>query len=350
MMMFDLLPEDLVEEILSRVQRRCLRAVRSTCKRWNCLSKNRILCKGEARQEYLGIMVKESKVFSKSYDLHGIQNKEHVVTPSIKQIKKFSKLEISQVFHCDGLLLLVGKEVNNNTRLIVWNPYMSQIRYIQPRTNYDLSDVYALGYDNKGNHKILMMSRYGYEIFDFKSNSWKVLDDVHHSDIMCHDQSVSLKGNTYFYRRKVEGLKVITGTRFFVCFDFTRERFGPCFPLPSNFNVKGTVYVTLSSIREEQLASLCIHWYTYTVEIQVTTKIEQNEVLWRKFLTVDISDFYSKIFTGSFFIDQEKKLAVIFARSIFKGSLQSIAYITGENGLLRQFSANQPRPRSRSIT
>jgi len=137
------LPEDMVEEILSRVSIISLGALR-----WNDLSKARVICKAEARQQFAGFMIKGSKVCSMRFDLHGIQNNNvEVVEPSIKQIAKFNHVEISQVFHCDGLLLMMSKEVSN-TRLVVWNPYLGNIWSIQHRSAYHSENRYTIGYDN----------------------------------------------------------------------------------------------------------------------------------------------------------------------------------------------------------
>ncbi|OAP16804.1 hypothetical protein AXX17_AT1G61370 [Arabidopsis thaliana] len=142
-MMISNLPEDMVEEILSRVSIISLGALR-----WNDLSKARVICKAEARQQFAGFMIKGSKVCSMRFDLHGIQNNNvEVVEPSIKQIAKFNHVEISQVFHCDGLLLMMSKEVSN-TRLVVWNPYLGKIWSIQHRSAYHSENRYTLGYDN----------------------------------------------------------------------------------------------------------------------------------------------------------------------------------------------------------
>jgi len=54
----------LVEKILSRAPITCLGAVRTTCKRWNALSKENTLCNGEARHQFLGFMTKKYKLCS----------------------------------------------------------------------------------------------------------------------------------------------------------------------------------------------------------------------------------------------------------------------------------------------
>jgi len=102
--------------------------------------------------------------------------------------------------------------------------------------------VYALGYDkNLKNHKILRFvdsyepavkhSIIEHEIFDLKSNAWRVLDATPDWEIDSYQRGVSLKGNTYFFAKEkivVEGDDVVViedFKDFLICFDFTSERF-----------------------------------------------------------------------------------------------------------------------------
>ncbi|KAG2288911.1 hypothetical protein Bca52824_048515 [Brassica carinata] len=159
---------------------------------------------------------------------------------------------------------------------MVWNPYLGQTRWIQPgRTPYYSSDTYALGYDNNScNHKILRyIIDYGeeeFEIYDFISDTWRTLD----LDVTpdwgwgwgwggeAFRLTTSVKGNTYFmyYERGDE-----TYPDIFLCFDFTRERFGEKLHLPWSNSTP------FSSFGEEKLAALS------GTEIWVTTKVEPNE-------------------------------------------------------------------------
>ncbi|XP_010446020.1 PREDICTED: putative F-box protein At5g51000 [Camelina sativa] len=151
------LPLDLVEEILSRVPITSLRAVRSTCKRWNDSSKDPNLTKkyyGKEAKEAMAVMICHSKACLMSVNLH---NHKDLVDSSIKQIGKLNQVTISEVYHCDGLLLCVTEK--DLIRLMVWNPYLGQIRWIQrPRNEFLLMiDKFAIGYDNNNNHKILKL-------------------------------------------------------------------------------------------------------------------------------------------------------------------------------------------------
>lgn len=174
-------------------------------------------------------MISKTKLFSLRFDVH-----EEFTVKEI--LDSFNQVEISEVLVCDGLLLCVTVTRDEySQRLMLWNPYLGQTRWIQTRRSYDRSDVYALGYDKSTNrnHKILMYC-YGYkedecEIYDVKSDSWRTLDVKLHwgwGEEYFH-VSASLKGNTYFLDRDGHD-EMFTG--FLVCFDFTR--FGELLPLP----------------------------------------------------------------------------------------------------------------------
>ncbi|ESQ28923.1 hypothetical protein EUTSA_v10023848mg [Eutrema salsugineum] len=359
---------DLVEKILSRVPITSIGAVRSTCKLWNGLSKYRILCSAEARRhQFLRFMVKNYKLCSLRFDLHGILDDEEFVDPSIKEIisDSFNQLKVTKVFHCDGLLLCVTKEKDieteeESTSLVVWNPYLGQTRWIQPRHNYHRLDSYALGYDsNSRKHKILRFlddeDDYNlgnhlivYEIYDFSSDSWRVIDINPDWDIIFFQRGVSLKGNTYFFAKEkflVLGVGIPPGEfpephDDLLCFDFTRERFGPPLPLPFHHYTDDTG--ALSSLRDEQLAALYQCWSMPEVNIWVTTKIEPNAVSWAPFLKIDtepLTDYEFQFhFNGaSFFIDEEKKVAVVFQlddqlEDHLDETCYDNAYLIGENG------------------
>ncbi|CAF2079153.1 unnamed protein product [Brassica napus] len=245
------LPDDLAEEILSRVPLTSLSAVRSTCRKWNDLSKNQVFGKSAStgRKQFLGFMLKDYKVCSMKFDLQGIGNEGDFVDPSIKEVSILDQVETTQVFHCGGLLLCVTKD---RSRLLVWNPYLGQTRWIQPRNTFRSEDRYAVGYDKNRNYKIL---------------------------------------------------------RVFGKYD-TKEKFGKRLPLPFKTHDVGN-FVSLSCVREEQLAVL--HQSSvidHTLEIWVSSNIDLGAVSWSKFLRT--TSFCRVDFqAGSFFIDEEKKVAVV---------------------------------------
>ncbi|CAH8260751.1 unnamed protein product [Arabidopsis lyrata] len=358
------LPRDLTEEVLSRLPVTSMRAVRFTCKNWNSLSKDRSFRKKHLRgaisaakkkqtKEFQVIMMIQYRVYLFSVNL---------LNPSIERIGKLisldveDRVDISKIFHCHGLLLCITKDIS---RLVVWNPYSGQTRWIQPRNSYHRLDRYALGYEEKKNscrsYKILrFMDNYEgdnppylireFEIYDLNSDSWKVVDVPPDWEIEYYHRGLSLKGNTYWFAQEKLpifplGRVVSDMADFLLCFDFTRERFGPRLPLPFHSFVEDTV--TLSSVRDKQLAVLFQPCYASTVKIWISSKIEPNAVSWRKvFLAVDmkpLTGFQFDINAGSFFVDQKKKVAMVLDKDRFRSKLtRNIAYIIGKKGYFKK--------------
>ncbi|CAA7053363.1 unnamed protein product [Microthlaspi erraticum] len=97
---------DLVEEILSRVPATSLKRLRSTCKQWNTLFNDHQFIKkhvDKAPKEFRVIMYANSRVYSMSVDLPGMQNS---IGPSIEIKGELGLLDDNlEIFHCNGLLL-----------------------------------------------------------------------------------------------------------------------------------------------------------------------------------------------------------------------------------------------------
>ncbi|WZZ50251.1 hypothetical protein YC2023_050358 [Brassica napus] len=322
------LPEDmLVEEIFSRVPLNYIKSVRSTCKKWNTLLRSRIIGKAEAKKQFTGFMMMNHKVCFIEFHLQNafIYYCNH---PCIKQVSILDQINVSEVIYSDGLLLCITKY-----ELLVWNPYLGQTRWIQPRTKFVGFEKCFLGYDKNLNHKILRFCFLyhqaisspitGFEIYDFSSDSWNVLDVTPPPDWEITPNScVSLKGNTYFCARRREvsaaGRIINVEPNFLVCFDFTTESFGPRLPLP--FDSGNYAFVSLSCVREEQLAVLYQFRMTHEkIDIFVTNKISPSVVSWIKFI-VGITGILLHLGDGSFFIDEETKLAVVFGRDMITRS------------------------------
>lgn len=276
---------DVLEEILSRVPVTSTRAVRSTCRKWNTLSKNlsfrkKHLASAVRREgELQAIVLLNYSLYLMSVNLHGTHSEDF--DPSIRSrgnlisLNDSDILKITRVYHCDGLVLCVTE---NYTRLVLWNPYTGQTRRICAELISAKNSGYlynhALGYD-KSTYKVLRFlnvssGMYVHEIYDLNTNSWRVLDVTPDWDVEFDNFGLSLKGNTYWYATDKESREDVPG--FLLCFDFTTERFGPCLPLP--FESYSEDAVTLSSVRDEQLAVLYQNCDTYEMEIWVTTKIE----------------------------------------------------------------------------
>ncbi|KAG7585940.1 F-box associated interaction domain [Arabidopsis thaliana x Arabidopsis arenosa] len=355
------LPRDLVEEIVSRVPWKFMRSVRLTCKKWNALFKSRSFTKmhigkEEAAARELGqtrmIVMIDYNVY-----LMGIVVNEN---PSTEYLGKLTCLQdseqvkIYQVFHCKGLLLCILKD--DDTKIVVWNPYLGQTRWIQTRKYYRDIELkgrdfykYALGYENNGESKscrspkilrfIDDFKRYPnnpalrYEIYDFDSDLWTTLDVSPYWRIMSY-QGISVKGNTYW---GVVERNASSQIGHIICFDFTSERFGPLLPLP--FKARVAQFALLSSVRDEKLAALFQKSEKYRVEIWITTKIDAKNVSWSNFFTVKMTYLDGRLSFKSFFIEEEKKVAVVFNKP---KTLCDTIKIIGEAGCLRELELGEP--------
>ncbi|KAF3550456.1 hypothetical protein DY000_02004025 [Brassica cretica] len=127
------------------------------------------------------------------------------------------------------------------------------------------------------------------------------------------------------------------------CFDFTRETFGPPLSLPRVAYFQDTV--SLSSVREDQLVVLFQTWDILTFEIWISTKIgdDPNAVSWNNkfFLSANIKQLIHPQWqfpaSASFFIDEEKKVAVIFDKDPdIRNPTREVAYIIGVDGSLKE--------------
>ncbi|KAF3611597.1 hypothetical protein DY000_02049849 [Brassica cretica] len=280
------LSQDLIEEILSRVPLTSQRAATSTCKQWNGFYKDESFTKkhrGKAAHDTMEIMVYDSRVRLVRVDLQGVlKRKQGLVELSKKLIGQLNHIMVSDD---DGLLLSLPKN-----GMVKSDP-----------VHYNGTTV-------------------EHEIFNFKSDSWRVLHLTADWIIPDHPQGLSL--------RKLEMRPSL------ICFDFTSQRFRRCLDLDANSRSGDSVIlsvvreeqlavlfyrdaVILSTVGEERLAVLYHRVDTYEFEIQITTKIEAaNEVTWTSFLKVDVKPLVEISWRfppcGSFFVDKNKKVALIW--------------------------------------
>ncbi|CAA7048159.1 unnamed protein product [Microthlaspi erraticum] len=331
---------DLMEDIICRIPLKSMRAVRLTCTKWNTLSKTKIFTKmhfdktfapkkyDESESRMIVLMEDNLYLMSDVNDSSGEQTGK--LTCLDEQVK------ISGVFHCEGLLLCTLKD--DDTKVVVWNPYLGQTRWIEaryphvlrPRQSGMLLFDYSLGYEDKRscrNHKLLRFidgfifrqwSEFSwYEIYDFESGLWTTLD-VTDPYWYITGAGVYLKGNTYFCATKRNSG---VDADHIICFDYTRERFGPLLPLPPLFQSTGH-RVALSCVKEEKIAALWEHREEYgdMFEIWITTMVEPEKISWSKFFTFDDDSFSRDIgihlTLGSFYIDEVKKVVMIFGKRL----------------------------------
>ncbi|ESQ47531.1 hypothetical protein EUTSA_v10022121mg, partial [Eutrema salsugineum] len=201
------LPVDVAEEILSRIPAKTVARLRSTSKQWNALLK--------------------SESFAKIHSDKALKE-ESLIAPSLKVEPQFylkdpfsssSQVYICNVFHCDGLLLCTTED----NRLVVWNPCLGET------TKSSCKQYIILRVDRQD-----IPIKNEYEIYDFTSNSWRVLG-------VATDWFLALYRTPHAW--------------FLLSFDFSTERFqSMSLPLPHPFPY---VNAALSVVGEEQICLLC---------------------------------------------------------------------------------------------
>ncbi|XP_010478093.1 PREDICTED: putative F-box protein At3g17560 [Camelina sativa] len=316
------LPQDLIEEILSRVSVTSLRRLRSTCKLWyhQVLFKDPRFIKkysDKTARQYHALILTDYTVCSMSSVLDRV--KERISLSSVGHrltLPHCNELvDLFRAFHCDGILLC---RICRKNMIVVWNPFSGQTRWIQLQNQF--LETFALGYDNKElfrSYKILTFFPYRsgrdlkrdvkVEIYEFRSNSWRNLDTTipHGAYLKTHD-GVSLNGNTYWVSCNKKGDNDYS----LLSFDFSTETFQRlCAPFhhePSY--IDGTM--ALSVVREERLSFLYQSSKTLEVEIWMTDEIETTSVSWSKFLRVYLNFLRLSYSVSFYIIDEEKKVVV----------------------------------------
>ncbi|XP_010430740.1 PREDICTED: putative F-box protein At4g10190 [Camelina sativa] len=251
------LPEDLLVEILYRLPKAFdLARLRCTSKGLNALIKKyKRLAKSQI------IMLIDFRVYLASIDLNGVHDNNNVVKVTSQLSLKDplsttspKEVDISEVFHYDGLLLCTTKD----DRLVLWNPCSGETRWmIKPvGPSFKNFNCYALGKSSCNKYKILRMRQHGngyskclveYEIYDFTSDSWRVLGET--SDWSIHwlkHCGMSVNGNTYWL---ASNNVPVWQNDFLLSFDFSTERFESVSLPVDDFSY---VPMALSVTREEQ--------------------------------------------------------------------------------------------------
>lgn len=338
-MLFTSLPRDLIEHILSKVPDAPLARFRTTSKQWNVMLSSESFVKKHSanapKDESLCITLINSRVHLVWINLHEPSVKVATHPFYLKDpLSNSSQVDIRDVFHCDGLLLCSTED----DRLVVWDPYSGETKWIKPRDRYNDSDYFALGFDNRYSckqYKILRVDRQYmlpienvYEVYDFTSDSWRVLGTASNWYIAAYRRGISVKGNTYWvatqrWRQHVE---------FILSFDFSKEIFQRLL-LPDPF--PGTI-IALSVVKEEQLCLLNFRLPDVlmgedasSLELQVWVTTSTGS--WNKSLEVIGMDAsYKDVYQGmlskeiSFLADEQNKV-------IMSLNLNNILHILREN-------------------
>ena len=326
------LPRDMEEEVLCRIPMTSLRPVRSNCKRWNTLSRCELFAKKhlahQVKEDPLVVMMMDYRVGLMRLNLSTTND---IVKPEAK-LTGLDQIDVCEIFHSNGLLLCIPKY---HSRLLVWNTYWGrqQPRWIDHTHNHHEVDKHLYGHLDKYMYglwyKVLRFIDYSqkfveFKIYDFNSDSWRIILDLlppRDWRIRFDERGVSVKGNTYWFASSE------TSNSFLVCFDFTRETFWSPLPLPFEaFPGQDTLSLSTTSVNKQKLVVLFQHCDTLTMEIWISTTIEQpNAVSWnpKVFLSANIKQLAHPLWQfwpfACFFIDEEKKVAVVFDKNNHMG-------------------------------
>ncbi|EOA18524.1 hypothetical protein CARUB_v10007077mg [Capsella rubella] len=353
----DNLPEDLVVEILSRVPVVSLLRLGATSKTWNVLIKDGRVAKKHydnnaprRPRHSLIIMLIAFRVYLVSVDLHQVYNNK------VKIISQFSlkdpvynclkEVDIRNIFHCDGLLLCTTKY----NRLVVWNPCLGETMLIKPSRFYEDSDIYALGKSSCNKYKVLRINHYGYypsvplllecEIYDFTSNSWRVVGKT--SSWLIQEWKscgMSVNGNTYWLANPSKD----TSRDFLLGFDFSTERFTSV-SLPGDHRMYDYL-IALSVTREDQkLCMLARRARRPTIgDLWIATKIDSSTgaASWAKFLSLELVGKPVSFVSGiNFLLDKKDNVLVCRGKP---GASTYFLHVVGEDNKCIQMDHHDPK-------
>ncbi|XP_056866211.1 putative F-box/kelch-repeat protein At3g17540 [Raphanus sativus] len=367
MMMISDLPDDLESEILSRVPAKSLWELRATCKRWYALFRDpRFVEKNKrlGKAVRASILLSNQDLYSVDKDLHDSSVFEEPpieFTYKLRSLLKGSKdLKFSWIYHCDGLML---SQINEISRLVVWNPCTGQTRFIKPGIRYHRDDKYSLGYNKSSSGHSYKILRYCKNdqtfaecvIYELSSDSWRFLDPFPLDHNLCY-RGISLNGDTYWI---AQGKGEETGY-FLMKFDFTTETFVRL-PLPFQ-NLDPRDKATLSVVKDEKLSVL--HSYilggSTVMRIWVSNNVceEPKDLSWGSPFVLKVLDLYcdgfyipSVVNVASFLLDEENKVAICCdLHSVGLYEYKTRIYIVGDgmfkqvyNGTVEPFRCSFPR-------
>ncbi|CAA7037188.1 unnamed protein product [Microthlaspi erraticum] len=362
MELFRDLPKELVEEeILTRVPATYLKGLGSTCKLWNRLfNGDRRFARNhsdKAAKQFLGLIsTRAFRICPIIVDLDGkvptfeVKTELSLVDPHSKY--PGAQFNVGAIFHCDGLLLCTSVD---ESRFVVWNPLTGETRWFQPSCRGTRGRGFALGYGENKTYKILSYyNEKDFEVYEFSSDSWRVVDDIMPPGwtLDYSDASVSLKGSTYLFGYGKDESKT-QSIESLVKFDFSTEK---CVLVPLPYQCKDRLFqaACVSVVKDEKLSVLLQIEDTSKTEIWVSNKVDETEttqvVSWNKVLSLDLSPDLQLCEDAKFLLDEEKKAVVIsmnwmdYEDQVAAGTRsKEMIYIVGEDSEVTQVDFGMER-------
>ncbi|CAH8383895.1 unnamed protein product [Eruca vesicaria subsp. sativa] len=311
------LPFDLMEEILSWVPSKSLKRFRYTCKQWKTLISDSSFIKKHlsnmrCREQQFTVFndvtlvspVTDSTTVSSVCvgidfdDLNEPRLNMHAFEPLLS-----SSLSVKNMYHCDGLLLYVMRAY-----LLVLNPLLKQGRWIKYGKMDHSLDAYGLGYVSSnrpscGDDYKMVRFRCGkskdssIKVYEFKTNYWKVIDNIFDGFLEFPESTVCLKGIPYWIGYvKGKTCKTIES------FDFSKERFETLF-LPPSANGSSNSH-SLGVFGGDKLSLLHESHVTGKIQLWVMKKH------WSKLMKISTPEFSMCPRYSSYFIEKNGKLVL----------------------------------------
>ncbi|CAN6932218.1 unnamed protein product [Brassica oleracea] len=304
------LPDELIDDIFSRVPSESVRAARSTCKAWNALF-YRWFAKKMEHNVKVTWKKQGSQMRSLLFSLHRRRSRRRL-PPALMAKKKPPKKQPSDRLPTGATNPSSSKQPSSapdsssaakskkpsvsalagSPTQTTQTPIPAQEVFIpilaidtetpKSKTLATVNPIYAIGYEGDSCHrrhyKILRFIDAKiqedfllYETSDFGSSSWMRQRFNGFRGIKFFGRGVSLKGNTYWCA--TDSLKQIAHM---VCFDFTRMRFRGLQTLP--FPHRFEHLVILSCVRDEKLSVLLQSRESLVVDIWISDTLDEQKI------------------------------------------------------------------------
>ncbi|XP_018458138.2 putative F-box only protein 15 [Raphanus sativus] len=280
---FSTMPLDLTKEILYRTPAESLVRAKATCKQWNDLIKDKRFIYEHWRRSPERFLRADQTV-----QILDLVNRTRSDSPIPNELQ-LSISNVMAMIHCDGLMLCVwsDKEYFMFRNIALWNPLTRNFNVIEHRLareshRFLMGDNFGIGYDVRGNYKILMFSANHYckavvEIYECMSKSWRTLVDSKVDwEAYPWDHGVSVVGNMYWLVKK----KIIN---YILAFDFSVETFKEiwfCHHLPYDNNYLGCFDGDKLSLLHQNQD------YPSPIEVWVSSKLDVGNVTFAKYFSV----------------------------------------------------------------
>ncbi|EOA32271.1 hypothetical protein CARUB_v10015531mg [Capsella rubella] len=293
------LPWELEEEILSRLQPHYLVRLKTVCKRWNSLFNDKFFLTKHLSRSRPQFIFQNHRCETFSVDIIN----HNIIEPTInlRELPASSDtdnivpykdtMNYTNTTTCDGFLFCKYEFWNQNGTAL-WNPWLSQVKFIEYEEYYEdkVFCISGFGYDSSRPQMVYKVLGYfswkdqdqddhqpRVAIYDCASHVFRIID----TSETAGRRNVSLNGNLYWICYTSDEL-------FIRSFDFSMEIFKPFCILPTRENhfYDMSILAVYEGDRFSLLKQCCKN---LKIDIWVTKKNidrEEKEVVWIKLMTL----------------------------------------------------------------